>query len=170
MAETKRNTSAPVITADQWNPDYELTINVELAQLQGFGRRPFVAVWVEDADKKSVRTISVWFNRDRWLHELRAWYSANYSSFAAGSGSMASVSSATRSAGKYSLKWDGKDDKGNYVKPGKYTIFIEAAREHGTYQLMSQEMNFKGTAQQATIAGNVEVASVSLDYKKKSDN
>ena len=170
MAETKRNTSAPVITADQWNPDYELTINVELAQLQGFGRRPFVAVWVEDADKKSVRTISVWFNRDRWLHELRAWYSANYSSFAAGAGSMASVSSATRSAGKYSLKWDGKDDKGNYVKPGKYTIFIEAAREHGTYQLMSQEMNFKGTAQQATIAGNVEVASVSLDYKKKSDN
>ncbi len=170
IAETKKTKPAASITADQWNPDYELTVNVELAQLQGFGRRPFVAVWVEDADKKSVRTIAVWFNKDRWLHELRAWYSANYSNFTTGTGNMASISSATRSAGKYSLKWDGKDDKGLYVKPGKYTIYIEAAREHGTYQLMSQEMSFKGNAQQATIAGNVEVASVSLEYKKKSDN
>ena len=155
---------------DQWNPDYELAVNIELAQIQGFGRRPFVAVWVEDNEKKSVRTIAVWFNKDRWLHELRAWYTANYSRFTGADASMASISSATRSAGKYSLKWDGKDDKGNYVKPGKYTIYIEAAREHGTYQLMSQEMTCNGSPHQASIAGNVEVAGVDLDYRKKAEN
>ena len=154
-------------TADQWNPDYELVVNLELSQLPGFARRPFVAVWVEDKDKNSVRTISVWFNKDRWLHELRAWYTANYAKFTGDAGNIATISSATRSSGKYSLKWDGKDDKGNYVKPGKYTIFIEAAREHGTYQLISQEMNFNAKTAQVTLTGNAEVASASLDYKKK---
>jgi thiamine biosynthesis lipoprotein len=80
---------------------------------------------------------------------------------------VSSISSATRSAGKYSVKWDGKDDKGNYVKPGKYTLYIEAAREHGTYQIISQEMNFTGTPKQITLTGNVEIASASLDYRKK---
>ena len=158
-----------IVAADQWN-DFEVVVNLELAQLQGFARRPFVAVWVEDQDKKSVRTISVWFNRDRWLHELRAWYSSNYSKFSGDQAAMGSISSATRSAGKYSLKWDGKDDKGNFVKPGKYTIYIEAAREHGTYQLLSEEMNLSGKPQTSNLTGGVEIASASIDYRKKSAN
>ena len=161
--KTKIIAAAP---ADQWS-EYELVVNLELAQLQGFARRPFVAVWVEDQDKKAVRTISVWFNRDRWLHELRAWYSSNYSKFSGDQAGMSSISSATRSAGKYSLKWDGKDDKGNFVKPGKYTIFIEAAREHGTYQLLSEEMNLNGKPLTSNLTGGVEVASASIEFRKK---
>ena len=163
-AEKKIN-KAPV-AADQWN-DYELVVNLELAQLPGFARRPFVAVWVVDQDKNPVRTLSVWFNKDRWLHELRAWYSSCYSKVTADPGGIGSVSSATRSAGKYTLKWDGKDDKGNYVKPGKYTIYIEAAREHGTYQLLNEEMNLGTKPQTATLTGGTEVASASIDYRKK---
>ena len=163
--------SIPVIAKpDQWNPDFELTVNFELAQLPGFARRPFMAIWVEDADKKSVRTISIWFNKDRWLHELRAWYSTNYSQLIGEPGKLNSITSATRSAGKYTVKWDGKDDKGNYVKPGKYNIHIEAVREHGTYQLMTQEINCKGNPQLINISGNAEVATASLDYKKKAGN
>jgi thiamine biosynthesis lipoprotein ApbE len=152
--------------AEQWN-DYELVVNLELAQLPGFARRPFVAVWVVDQDKNPVRTLSVWFNKDRWLHELRAWYSSCYLKVTADPAGIGSVSSATRSAGKYSLKWDGKDDKGNYVKPGKYTIFIEAAREHGTYQLVNEEMNLGTKPQTTTLTGGAEVASASIDYRKK---
>ncbi len=155
---------------DQWNPDFELAVNFELAQLPGFARRPFMAIWVEDADKKPVRTISIWFNKDRWLHELRAWYATNYSQLISEPGKLNSITSATRSAGKYTVKWDGKDDKGNYVKPGKYSIHIEAVREHGTYQLMTQEIICKGNSQLINISGNAEVAAASLDYKKKADN
>jgi FAD:protein FMN transferase len=154
-------------TADQWNPDFELVLSLELAQIPGFARRPYVAVWVEDKDKNPVRTISLWYSKDRWLHDLRAWYNACYIQYAGSANSMSTISSATRSAGKYTLKWDGKDDKGNYVKPGTYTICIEAAREHGTYQMMRQEMNFSGTPQTASLTGNVEIAGVTLVYKKK---
>jgi hypothetical protein len=53
------------------------------------------------------------------------------------------------------------------VKPGKYTVFIEAAREHGSYQLLRQEMTFTGTPNQTQLAGNTEIASASLEYRKK---
>lgn len=168
----KNIVSAPVVkpAADQWNPEYELVVNLELAQLQGFARRPFVAVWVTDKDKNTLRTIAVWYNKERWLHELRAWYSSNFSKFTGDGGSMTTISSATRSAGKYALKWDGKDDKGNYVKPGRYTINIEAVREHGGYDLLSEEINCSGKPQQASLKGKAELGDVLLDYHKKTAN
>jgi thiamine biosynthesis lipoprotein len=156
--------------ANQWDDNFELVINIELAQLPGFARRPFAAVWVVDEDNKPIRTIAVWYNKDRWLHELRAWFSTNRASFSGDAGSMSTISSATRSAGKYALKWDGKDDKGNYVKPGKYTINIEVVREHGTYQLMNGEINCAKKAQLVSLTGNAEVAGASLEYRKKTVN
>ncbi len=162
-----RNTQPLNIAADKWNPDYELVLSLELAQIPGFARRPYVAVWVEDKDKKPVRTIALWYSKDRWLHDLRAWYSTCYSRYTGEANTMSTISSATRSAGKYNLKWDGKDDNGNFVKQGTYTICIEAAREHGTYQIMRQEMNFGNVPQSASLTGNVEIAGVTLAYKKK---
>jgi thiamine biosynthesis lipoprotein len=167
---TKKEKEKPAVAAaDQWNADYELVVNFEVSKLEGFTRRPYVVVWVEDREKNPVRTISLWFQKDRWLRDLRLWYTTNSARFAgeANKANISSVSSATRSAGKYTVKWDGKDDQGNYVKPGKYTIYIEAAREHGTYQIISQEMDCRGTAKQVTLTGNVEIAAASLDYKKK---
>jgi thiamine biosynthesis lipoprotein ApbE len=152
-----------------WDPAYELAINVELATIEGMRvHRPFVAVWVVDADKKPVRQIALWFNKQKWLNEIRSWYATYYHDFSAGNADLSSTSSATRSPGKYTLKWDGKDDKGNFVKQGTYTLYIEAAREHGTYQLMTQAFDTK-KPQHIDIAGNTEVSSASLDYRKKTD-
>lgn len=153
-----------------WDPNYELAINLELASIAGMRvHRPFVAVWVVDQDKKPVRQIALWFNKPRWLNEIHSWYSTYYEEFSAQNSNISSTTSATRSAGKYTLKWDGKDDKGNLVKQGTYTVYIEAAREHGTHQLMSQEINTK-KPQHFDLPGNSEVASASLDYRKKDGN
>jgi hypothetical protein len=43
---------------------------------------------------------------------------------------------------------------------------MEAAREHGTYQLIRQEMEFNGTAQSVPLKGNVEIAAANLEYRK----
>jgi hypothetical protein len=95
------------------------------------------------------------------LPDLRSWFAAKREvEFDA-----ASVTGATRGAGQYTLVWDGKNDAGEYVPLGKYTVFIEAAREHGTYQLIKQEMKFDGKAKSQTLAGGEEMTAASLVYK-----
>jgi FAD:protein FMN transferase len=156
-------------TVQSWDASMELVVSFELANINAGGyRRPYVAVWVEDATRFPVRTLALWYQKPRWLPDLKAWSRADrLRSMAEGTDLTRSVSSATRSAGKYTLKWDGKDNQGKPVKPGRYTVFIEAAREHGTYQLMRQELDFRGTPQQASLPGNTEIASASLNYRKK---
>ncbi|MBI1760222.1 MAG: DUF2271 domain-containing protein [Acidobacteria bacterium] len=162
--------SAAAPGAQAWDQSFELAINFELARLDDMrARRPYVAVWVEDKDHFPVRTIALWYQKPRWLPDLKSWsHGDRMRSMAEGTDLASSVSSATRSPGKYTLKWDGKDNSGKFVAPGKYTVFIEAAREHGTYQLMRQEMDFKGVAAQANLPGNTEITAASLDYRKKS--
>jgi len=159
-----------VYAAEQgtWDPAFELSVNVELARFDGFGgRRPYVAVWIEDKDRFPVRTLALWFQKPRWLADLKSWYrSDRMRAMAEGSDVIASVSSATRPAGRYTLKWDGKDSHGKPVKAGPYTVCIEAAREHGTYQIIRHEMDFSGVPQQVNLTGNVEIAAASLDYRK----
>jgi len=123
-------------------------------------------VWVEDAKKNTVRTLALWYNKPRWLPDLKEWYRKNNNNYNGGAQDMSAISSATRPAGSYTLKWDGKDDKGKYVNEGTYTIFIEAAREHGTYQIMKQEINCKKKPEHFEIPGNIEVSSASVEYKK----
>lgn len=146
----------------------DLEITLELARIDSPRyRRPYVAVWVENEQGQPVRAISLWSEKPRYLNEMRRWY-RDYPTVNRFGGDLSpSVSSATRSPGKYTLRWDGLDDKGAPVKPGKYTILIEAAREHGGYDLMRQEINWDGrTAQQFSLPAGNEIAGVQLDYGK----
>ncbi len=147
---------------------YEVSINLELAQFQGRFRRPFVAVWVENKKKESVRTMALWFNKPRWLPDLQRWFSKNQS-LTHDYSRLSTISSATRYAGKYTLVWDGKDDEGNAVPSGKYTLYIEAAREHGTYQLIKQEIDMNGKPEHFELDGGVEITSASLDLHLSAD-
>ena len=146
-----------------WNANQELVINIELARFEGRSRRPFVAVWIEDANHKPVRRIALWYNKPRWLPDLRSWYAAQRASEI----DVTSITGATRPAGNYALVWDGKNDAGQYVNQGKYTVFVEAAREHGTYQLIKQEMNFDGKPKDQVLPANEEITSASLAYRNK---
>jgi thiamine biosynthesis lipoprotein len=151
-----------------WDNDFELVINLEInLQKEGFVKRPYVAVWVEDENHEAVRTVALWHQADRYLPELKSWFLKYRNIYTTDKSSLSTISSATRSAGKYTIKWDGKDDKGNPVKPGKYIIKIEASREHGTYQLMRQEIACDEHPKQINLNGNIEIASASLDYRKK---
>jgi thiamine biosynthesis lipoprotein len=142
----------------------ELSITLQLAHN---GKRPYVAVWIENMDKFPVRTLALWYQKPRWLPDLRNWYREDrMRAKAEGNDITASVASATRPPGKYSLNWDGKDQAGKPVKPGKYTVNIEAAREHGTYQIMRQEVEFDGKPKQFQLTGNQEISSANIDYRK----
>ena len=152
----------------QWDSKYELTVTIELSLIEGSRvHRPYVAVWIEDENHAPVRTIALWFRKYKFLQELRAWSrEESMRSVSEDTHVLNSVSSATRPPGKYTFKWDGKDDFGNFVKAGKYNVLIEAVREHGSYQLMHQEIDFNGSPKQFQLPGDVEIASATLDYHK----
>jgi thiamine biosynthesis lipoprotein ApbE len=161
-------TAAPAINLKQgnWNKEYEVAVTFELMRFDGRSRRPFVAVWVEDDKKKTVRTVALWFNKPRWLPDLKEWFHNNSDTYQNGPKDVFSISSATRPPGTYTIKWDGKNDNGEFVNAGSYTVYIEVAREHGTYQLMKQEVICKNKAQKFVLAGNAEVSSASVEYRK----
>jgi thiamine biosynthesis lipoprotein ApbE len=165
-----KGAGSPTVAKDSglWNPGYELTVNVEIPQTQGFGaRRPYVAVWVEDKDHYPVRTLAVLFEKARWLNELHAWYRDDrLRAMSEGNEILNSVTSATRAPGKYTFKWDGKDNSGKLVKEGTYTVLVEAAREHGGYNLDRHEINFNGAPVQAELPASGELGAVALDYHK----
>ena len=75
------------------------------------------------------------------------------------------VTSPTRQAGKYTLQWDGKDNAGKPVRAGTYTVCIEAAREHGSYQIIRQEMDFAGAPKHVALPGGTEISAADLDYQ-----
>jgi thiamine biosynthesis lipoprotein len=150
-----------------WDAKFELLINFEFNAIAGNGHRPFAAIWVEDANKVAVRNLALWYNKPKWIPDLRNWYRINGESFKADKNNYASVTGATRSPGKYTIKWDGKNDKGEYVPQGKYTIIIETSKEHGTDEILRQEMELKKSAKKATTVGNVEISNISFDFHKK---
>ncbi|MBS1601752.1 MAG: DUF2271 domain-containing protein [Bacteroidetes bacterium] len=153
----------------QPSTDFELLVSLELSLQQGVAKRPYLAAWVEDENHAPVRTFALWHGSERYLPELRSWYLKYRGRYSADKSFAASVTSATRSAGKYTIKWDGKDDQGAFVKPGKYVVKIEVSREHGTYQLMRQELDWNGSPQKFMLNGNTEIAGLSLDYRKKTN-
>ncbi|RYG07225.1 MAG: DUF2271 domain-containing protein, partial [Chitinophagaceae bacterium] len=150
-----------------WDAKYELSISFELNAITGNTHRPFAAIWVENANKQPVRNLALWYNKTKWVPDLRNWYRINGESFKADKGKYASVTGATRSPGKYTIKWDGKDNNGNYVPQGNYTLMIESAKEQGTDEIIRQPMELKKAIKKVTNVGNVEISNVTFDFRKK---
>lgn len=153
--------------AGLWNPAFELSIDLTLPRMDNPRyRRPYVAVWIEDADHVPVRTIALWTEKPRYINELREWYRDDQ--LLPGGGNLwHTVSTATRPPGSYTLTWDGKDNEGKLVKAGSYTVCIEAAREHGGYDIQRREFDFDSMPQQVTLPAANELGAITIDYHKR---
>ncbi|TKC03073.1 DUF2271 domain-containing protein [Pedobacter cryotolerans] len=166
--EEKNNVQAIMVGSEKaWDPKYELTINFEFNKIAGNSHRPFTAIWVENDKKEAVRNLALWFNKARWVPDLRNWYKINSVKFKADNKNYASVTGATRNPGKYTVKWDGKTDNGEFVPQGNYTINIETSKEHGTDEILRQTMELKKATKKVSNKGNVEISNVTFDFRKK---
>ncbi len=168
--------SAPKAASDAatWPADFEMAVSFEINNPNGSRRycRPYVAMWVEDHDGFPVRTLVLWFWNSgpgpRWLPDLRRWYrSDQMRQLVDNTDLVRTVSRATRPPGKYQAAWDGKDDAGKPVKCGDYTLLIEAAREQGTYQLITRKISLSDRPFVEELQGNVEIKSASVEYRRK---
>ena len=128
----------------------------------GFGRqrRPYIAVWAEDANGKVVKNIALWASKPRWLPELHTWWSKNGSA----AREMSQMARATRAAGQYSLSWNGTSDNGTPVPPGVYRIWIESNREHGNHYQESATIDCSGKGASATMKATPEFDGVKVEF------
>jgi hypothetical protein len=150
-----------------WDTSMELAVDFQIPLIGGAAKRPFIALWIEDADRFPIRTIALWYHEDRWLTESKAWYRADrLRGMSETTSIVRTIGAATRPPGKYTLKWDGKDNAGNPVKAGTYTVLLESVREHGTYQLIRQQMTFSGTPGRVEFKPGSELGPVSFEYRK----
>ena len=131
-------------------------------------RRPYVAVWIEDRDGIPIRTLVLWIQEGRgarWHPDLKRWYKQEtLRKLVAGNALIGTISAPTRPPGRYTAIWDGKDDQGKLVSLGNYTLYIEAAREHGTYQLIRQPLVLGAKALKGNLTGNTEIKAAAYEY------
>jgi thiamine biosynthesis lipoprotein len=141
--------------------EHELGISFSIANPGGRKyRRPFVAIWIEDADGKPVRTLAVWGKEAKYLKDLRSWWA-----FARNDRKLVqAVTRASRAPGRYQLVWDGNNDKGQPLPQGTYTVRVESAREKGQHVNMNGRIACMDKAATARIEGNSEIGEVSLSY------
>lgn len=123
--------------------------------------RPYVAVWVEDSSRKSVKTIELWVGKDEWLKDLRSWWRkvGRYDREL-----VDAVTSATRPAGQYRFVWDGKSDSGEKLEQGEYTIHIEVVREHGGRNYLRQKVMLGSENVSYQLKPTEETGEIILDY------
>lgn len=143
----------------------QLDIHFELPKLDvAMYARPYVAIWVEDDAGKPVRTIALWQKDDTWLKDIRRWWRkvGRYDREL-----VDARTSATRSAGKYRLSWDGKDDDGQPIEAGKYTLFAEVVREHGGRNTVRQVLELGDSPFKASIEPTEETGLIKLHYQIK---
>jgi FAD:protein FMN transferase len=152
--------------------EFQIEFEINKPTDSGRYRRPYVAVWVEDKDGFPVKTLSLFLMAEnpgpRWHRDLRRWYSSDQVRLLVDPTKLiGTISKPTRNPGSYKVSWDGKDDHGKLLPDGTYTLYLEAAREHGTYQLMKHTVQLGGPNVDEKLKGNVEIKSASIQYKKK---
>jgi len=135
---------------------HEITVQLPEIETSQY-HRPYVAVWVEDAQQQPVRLIALWVEKPDWLKDLRRfWRKIGRSNTAL----VDAVSGATQKPGTYSLKWDGNDDHGQPLAAGQYQLLVEAAREQGGRSLVKHEFILPAKGAVIEIAADGELGDI----------
>ncbi|ANB18385.1 DUF2271 domain-containing protein [Dokdonella koreensis] len=143
-----------------WPAGFAFAVDYEIPQQAAAEyRRPYLAIWIAARDGTPVRQLLVLGDSARWLRELPTWwrrYGRRDESAIHG------IARETRRPGRYSVGWDGRDDRGRAAAAGDYVLVVEAAREHGGHELV--ELPFTLSARPIALerSGAAEVGRIQL--------
>jgi thiamine biosynthesis lipoprotein len=147
--------------AQPWPAGFELALDYEIPVIQRARvQPPYVAVWITNAAGVAVRTLTLLGTDDRFIDQNFIWWrkvgrvSAGYDA----------IARPTRRPGRYSLVWDGRDDKGAPVGQGRYTLHVEATREHGGHGYQTFDVVLGSGPVMASSPGNDELGPAAVRY------
>lgn len=162
---------ACLLTGESWAEDpaadFEVTIEIPRIHVSEY-HRPYVAVWIQDKDKKEVANLTVWYQMTesqegagtKWLPDLRQWWRRSGRSLEM---PVDGVSAATRPAGTHKLSFAHSDTRLAKLSPGAYELMVEASREVGGRELISIPFQWPAQKRQAgKTAGKKELGDVTL--------
>ncbi len=145
-----------------WPADFRLTIDYEIPrQSNGLAQPPYVVVWVTNAAGAPVRTLAAMGVDARFIDENFIWWRRVGRTLGRG---LDAAAKPTRRPGRYSLVWDGRDDKGQPAPQGRYTVHIEASREHGGHSYQTLDLTLGAQAANAESAGADELGPAAVRY------
>lgn len=149
----------------------ELSVAVEVPRLQvAEYHRPYVAVWLEDANQRHVADLSVWYDLkmkdkegEKWLKDLRQWWRRSGRSLEL---PVDGISAATRPVGVHTLVFPASHPALGKLGNGQYQLVVEAAREVGGRELVKIPFSWPATtAETLGATGSSELGKISLTLK-----
>jgi FAD:protein FMN transferase len=145
-----------------WPAGFDLTVDYEIPrQSNARAQPPYLVVWVTDAAGTPVRTLLVMGKDERFIDENFIWWRRIGRALAGGVDALAKP---TRPPGRYSLVWDGRDDKGRPAPQGHYTVHIEASREHGMHGYQTLEVTLGAQSASVDAPGDEELGPATARY------
>ncbi|WP_184716659.1 DUF2271 domain-containing protein [Caulobacter sp.] len=155
--------AAPALAAD-------LNVTVEIPRMTvAEYHKPYVAIWIENADATAAGTLAVWYDADnredkgaKWLKDMRQWWrkAGREMSFPADG-----VSGATRAPGPQKLVFAGSKGALKALKPGQYNLVVEAAREVGGHEAVRVPFTWGKAGKPASAKGATELGAVIVSVK-----
>lgn len=153
--------ATPALAAD-------LTVNFAIPKLTvAEYHAPYVAIFVEgqgEGEGAASQTLSVWYkpNHEKWLKDMRLWWrkSGRALTFPNTDG----LSGATHAPGPQTVTFSGAKGPLKDLKPGQYTLVVEAAREAGGQEAVRVPFTW-GKPGKAAGAGASELGAVTVTVK-----
>lgn len=148
--------------ASAWPAGYRLTVDYEIPhQSKASAQPPYMVVWITNPAGVAVRILALLGTDERFIDQNFIWWRRVGRGLGANLDGMAKP---TRRPGRYSLVWDGRDEKGQPVPQGRYTVHIEASREHGGHGYQTFDITLGAQPTTAESAANEELGPASVRY------
>ena len=143
----------------------DLSLSVEIPELPvAEYHRPYVAVWIEGADQNIAANLAIWYqlrgDHTKWLPDLRQWWRRGGRDLKV---PVDGLTGATRPVGQHLLKFDAAQAPLAALKPGQYTVVVEAVREVGGREAVRIPFEWPiRKTQRASAKGSTELGAIAL--------
>jgi thiamine biosynthesis lipoprotein len=150
--------AAPAVAANAVG--LEMTYTVPKLEVDPY-HAPYVVAWITDENRQMVRTLLVLGVKPKWAPENFVWW-RRYGRLEPQV--LDTVGRPTRPPGKYGARWDGKDEAGKPVPPGKYILHIESSREKGGHTYQTVDLDLGGAGGVKALPAKDEIGAVDLRF------